>query len=180
MIQKNLKVGLIFSYHHVKFTTQLWYFTLCLRTCPSLSKPSCQRWVPLICESAEDRMKAGSAPCGRPHMVHIRAGTGPLNSAPCAPEWLSLLTDRFWIHICWNPESVTWPLWYWLIYWALAPVVNVFSDGEARLCKRIVSIRWQADSTTNATPFPHIILAYEGYALYPPPSAAWTYATRPP
>lgn len=138
---------------------------------PSLSKPSCQRWDPLICETANNRMKA-VAPRAAVHIWSTLELGRPAELHPRTPEWLSPLTDRFWFHICWNPESVTWPLWYCLIYWALAPVVNVFSDGEARLCKRIVSIRWQADSTTNAAPFPHIIQAYEGYAFHPPPSAA--------
>lgn len=42
------------------------------------------------------------------------------------------MTDTFWFHICWNVESVTWPLWYWMIYRALTPVENVSGGGTKR------------------------------------------------
>lgn len=50
------------------------------------------------------------------------------------------MTDTFWFHICWNVESVTWPLWYGMIYWALTPVANVSGEGMGRAALQVDSV----------------------------------------
>lgn len=50
------------------------------------------------------------------------------------------MTDTFWFHICWNVESVTWPLWYRMIYRALTPVANVFAEGRGRASLQVDSV----------------------------------------
>lgn len=64
------------------------------------------------------------------HLVHIRVRKA--SKKPFLWEWLTSMTDAFWFHICWNVESVTWPLWYRMIYRALTPVANVFGEGTGR------------------------------------------------
>lgn len=75
------------------------------------------------------------------HMVHIRVlewERPPKNLS--LREWLTSMTDTFWFHICWNVESVTWPLWYRMIYRALTPVANVFGEGTGRPTLQVDSV----------------------------------------
>lgn len=72
------------------------------------------------------------------HMFHITLGKASKNLFP--PEWLTLMTDTFWFHICWNVESVTWPLWYWMIYRVLTPVENVSGGGTKRPVQQVDSV----------------------------------------
>lgn len=72
------------------------------------------------------------------HMFHITLGKASKNLFP--PEWLTLMTDTFWFHICWNVESVTWPLWYWMIYRVLTPVENVSGGGMKRPVQQVDSV----------------------------------------
>lgn len=92
------------------------------------------------------------------HMFHITVGK---SSKKCYPwEWCTLMTDTFWFHICWNVETVTWPLWYYMIYWTLTPVANVFRESRgALLWEWIVSINSLFRHTTNAGSF-HILLNF--------------------
>lgn len=72
------------------------------------------------------------------HLVHIRVGKA--SKKPFLWEWLTSMTDAFWFHICWNVESVTWPLWYRMIYRALTPVANVFGEGTGRPTLQVDSV----------------------------------------
>lgn len=64
------------------------------------------------------------------------------------------MTDAFWFHICWNVESVTWPLWYRMIYRALTPVANVLARARGGLrCKWIVSIKSHSGPQQNGLRF---------------------------
>lgn len=65
------------------------------------------------------------------------------------------MTDWFWFHICWNVESVTWPLWYRVIYRALTPVANVSGEGTGRPALQVDSVHQTTfRATTKRIAFP--------------------------
>lgn len=87
-----------------------------------------------------------------PNQSHIwsRLGWERLPKKLFSPgEWLTLMTDTFWFHICWNVESVTWPLWFGMIYWALTPVANVCNEGTGRPALQVDSVHQIAFSGRN-------------------------------